>query len=485
MSTNILEKSKAFFSEFTRKGSTDVVTTHYCPGCGHGILHKMIAEAIMDLGIQDRTVFISPVGCSVFAYYYFDTGNFQVAHGRAPAAGTGVKRALPNSVVISYQGDGDLAAIGTAEIIHSANRGEAMTMFFVNNAIYGMTGGQMAPTSVIGQKTVTSPYGRKPENEGYPIKMCELISSLDAPVYVERVSLADVAGRNKARGVVKKAIQNQVEGKGYSFVEVLAACPSGLKKSPVETNEWVKNTLHNIFPLKCFKDTTATVTPRFAPAIDPTNEQILTALDLIEEKDDYKTSTDKKNFADQDVRIAGFGGQGVLSAGTTLSVLGMYEGLETSWIPSYGPEMRGGTSNCHVRVSNKRIGSPTVETPNVLIAMNGPSLEKFESIVRPGGTIIVNSSIIDAKVTRKDVTTYYVPVTGIATELGVPAAQGVAALAAYLAATNIIPVEKLEYIVHKSLKRKDLADKNIAIIRKTADFVKSGAKENKKCLTGF
>ncbi|MCX6112902.1 MAG: 2-oxoacid:acceptor oxidoreductase family protein [Proteobacteria bacterium] len=483
--SNILEKPKSFYTDFTRKGSADVITTHYCPGCGHGILHKMIAEAISELGIQDRTVFISPVGCSVFAYYYFDTGNVQVAHGRAPAAGTGVKRALPNSIVISYQGDGDLAAIGTAEIIHSANRGEAMTMFFVNNAIYGMTGGQMAPTSIIGQKTTTSPYGRKAENEGYPIKVSELISQLDAPVYVERVSLADVASRNKARTVVRKAIQNQIDGKGFSFVEVLAACPSGLKKTPLETNEWVKNTLHTIFPLGCYKDETATRTPRFAPAINPTSDQVLTALNLKDDHSDYKASVDKKNFIDQNVKIAGFGGQGVLSAGTTLSVLAMYENLEVSWIPSYGPEMRGGTSNCNVRLSNKRIGSPLVENPNILIAMNGPSLEKFESAVRPGGTIIVNSSIIDAKVSRKDVKTYYVPVTGIATEMGVPAAQGVAALAAYLAATNVIPVEKLEHVVHKSLKRKELADKNIAIIRKVAEYITKGMEDNKKCLTGF
>lgn len=483
--SNILQKPKAFFNEFTRKGSADVITTHYCPGCGHGVLHKMIAEAISELGIQDRTVFISPVGCSVFAYYYFDTGNFQVAHGRAPAVGTGVKRSLPNSIVISYQGDGDLAAIGTAEIIHAANRGEAMTMFFVNNAIYGMTGGQMAPTSIIGQKTATTPYGRKVENEGFPIKVSELISKLDAPVYVERVSIADVANRNKTKSVVKKAIQNQVDGKGFSFVEVLAACPSGLKKTPVETNEWVKNTLHTIFPLGCYKDETSTRDPRFAPAINPTTDQILTALNLKDLNTDYKASVDKKNFVDQNVKIAGFGGQGVLSSGTTLSVLAMYEGLEVSWIPSYGPEMRGGTSNCNVRVSNKRIGSPLVETPNVLIAMNGPSLEKFESAVIPGGTIIVNSSIIEAKVTRKDVKVYYVPVTGIATEMGVPAAQSVAALAAYLAATKIIPVEKLEYIVHKSLKRKELADKNVAIIRKTADYVNNGTEDNRKCLTGF
>ena len=471
MSDNMLSKPKAFYNEFKRKGVEDVITTHYCPGCGHGVLHKMIAEAISDLGIQDKTIFISPVGCSVFAYYYFDTGNVQVAHGRAPAVGTGVKRTRPNSIVISYQGDGDLAAIGTAEIIHAANRGEHMTMFFVNNAIYGMTGGQMAPTTTIGQKTATTPYGRKVDNEGYPIKMSELISNLDAPVFVERISLADVPNRNKARTVVKKAIQNQIDGKGFSFVEVLAACPSGLKKTPIETNEWVKNTLHALFPIKNFRDDTANREARFMTEPHPSTEEVLKALNISKTPDDYKPSTDVKNFKDQNVKLAGFGGQGILSAGTTLSVLAMYEGLDVTWIPSYGPEMRGGTSNCNVRLSNSRIGSPLVETPNVLIAMNGPSLEKFESEVKSGGTIIVNSSIIDTKVKRSDVTVHYVPLTGISTEMGVPAAQTVAGLAAYLAATKVIPVEKLEVVIHKSLKRKDMAEKNIAIIRKIAELV--------------
>ncbi len=469
--SNVLCKPASFYNEFTRKGVEDVITTHYCPGCGHGVLHKMIAEAISELGIQDKTILVSPVGCSVFAYYYFDTGNIQVAHGRAPAVGTGVKRSRPNSIVLSYQGDGDLAAIGTAEIIHAANRGEHMTMFFVNNAIYGMTGGQMAPTTTIGQKTATTPYGRKVENEGYPMKVSELISNLEAPVFVERISLADVPNRNKARAVVKKAIQNQIDGKGFSFVEVLAACPSGLKMDPVKTNEWVKSTLHNLFPIKNFRDNTASATPRFGKDASKNQEDVLKALNLLDNQIDYKPSTDKSKFVDQNVRLAGFGGQGILSAGSTLSVLAMYEGLETTWIPSYGPEMRGGTSNCNVRVSNKRIGSPLVETPNVLITMNTPSLEKFESIVAKGGTIIVNSSIIDRKVTRTDVKTYYVPLTEISSELGVPAAQSVAGLAAYLAATNVIPVEKLEYIVHKSLKKKELAEKNVAIIRKVAEYV--------------
>ena len=208
-------QSPVIFSRFDRKSELQQ-QTHYCPGCGHGIVHKLIAEAIQDLKVQDETILVTPVGCSVFAYYYFDVGNVQVAHGRAPAAATGLKRAHPDKIVIAYQGDGDLAAIGTAEIIHAANRGEKITVFFVNNAIYGMTGGQMAPTTLVGQKSTTSPWGRRPSNEGFPIHMAELLASLEAPVYVERVALADNKNIMKARRAIRKAIENQRDGAGFA-----------------------------------------------------------------------------------------------------------------------------------------------------------------------------------------------------------------------------------------------------------------------------
>src|SRR5689334_15216051 len=185
-------KPHSFYDRYERKGELQH-QTHYCPGCGHGIVHKLVAEAIDSLGIQDRTILITPVGCSVFGYYYFDVGNVQVAHGRAPAVATAVKRGRPGSIVIGYQGDGDLGAIGTAEIVHAANRGEAITVIFVNNGIYGMTGGQMAPTTPLGKKSTTSPFGRNALNDGYPIHMCELLNSLEAPVFIERVAL----GNNK------------------------------------------------------------------------------------------------------------------------------------------------------------------------------------------------------------------------------------------------------------------------------------------------
>jgi len=240
-----------FYERFERHGHAEGLkaqSTHYCAGCGHGLAHKYLADAIEELGIQDRTVAVSPVGCSVFLYYYFDVGNTQAAHGRAPAVALGHKVANPESIVVSYQGDGDLASIGLAEIVSVAQLGIPITVVFVNNAIYGMTGGQMAPTTLMGQKTATSPYGRT-RFTGEPLKVAELIAGLDGPVYVERVVLFDAKNRVKVEKAIKKAIRLQVESKGFSFVEVLAECPTHLKMTPVETEKWVKEKMVPLYPL--------------------------------------------------------------------------------------------------------------------------------------------------------------------------------------------------------------------------------------------
>ena len=224
-------------------------STHYCPGCGHGVVHRDLAEIITEMGAQDRTILISPVGCAVFAYYYFDVGNSQAAHGRAPVVALGHKLANPESLIISYQGDGDLASIGLAETISVAQMGLPITVIFINNAIYGMTGGQMAPTSLVGQKTATSPDGRNPATQGQPLKMAELIAQLDGPVYVERVALYDAKNRVKARKAIKKALNLQSEGRGYSFIEVLSECPTHLKLSPVDAEKWVQEKMEKVYPL--------------------------------------------------------------------------------------------------------------------------------------------------------------------------------------------------------------------------------------------
>mgnify|MGYP002737604983 CR=1 FL=1 len=239
---------------YTRsKGLTDV-PTHYCPGCTHGIIHKLVAEVLEELNIIGDTIGVAPVGCSVFAYEYFACDMQEAAHGRAPAVATGIKRALPDSVVFTYQGDGDLAAIGTAEIIHAAMRSENITTIFVNNAIYGMTGGQMAPTTLPNQVTTTSPSGRSISASGYPIKMAEMLSTMDQVAYIERVTVVDSPSIMKAKKAIKKAFQYQLEGKGFTMIEVLSTCPTNWGITPIEALSWVKENMVPMYPLGVYKD---------------------------------------------------------------------------------------------------------------------------------------------------------------------------------------------------------------------------------------
>ena len=382
--------TKGIYDEFPRKGINNPApsATHYCPGCGHGILHKLIGEAMADLGIQDRTVMISPVGCSVFAYYYFDCGNIQVAHGRAPAVATGVSRAT-DSIVISYQGDGDLASIGLNETLQAANRGEKIAVFFINNTVYGMTGGQMAPTTLVGEKTVTCPDGRDPMTQGYPLHMCELINNLKAPVFIERVALSDTKNIINARKAVRKALEIQRDGKGYAFVEVLSPCPTNLGKSSVLNNDFINEEMAKEFPVKNFRDNSQETAPVERAKSDFTKE----ALDAVFEVDADAADDDKHDasFGSAQVKISGFGGQGVLSLGTMLTQAANADGKNVSWYPSYGPEQRGGTSNCSVIISGERIGSPVVYNPDLLVAMNRPSFERFKNDVKKGGTIMYDA----------------------------------------------------------------------------------------------
>ena len=230
------------------------VPLHYCPGCTHGIIHRLVAEVIDELGIEGKTVGIAPVGCAVMAYDYFNCDMVEAAHGRAPAVATGVKRAKPENIVFTYQGDGDLASIGTAEIVHAAARNENITVVFINNAIYGMTGGQMAPTSLVGQITQTSPYGRDPKLCGYPVKVCEMLSELEGPEYLARVTVNSVTNVRKAKKAIKKAFQNQIDEKGFSLVEVLSACPTNWGMTPQKALEWIDSAMIPYYPLGVFKD---------------------------------------------------------------------------------------------------------------------------------------------------------------------------------------------------------------------------------------
>ncbi|MBE6607199.1 MAG: 2-oxoglutarate oxidoreductase [Ruminococcaceae bacterium] len=232
---------------------TDAVF-HYCPGCTHGIVHRLVAEVLDELGVRGKAVAIASVGCSVFSYNYFNCDAIQAAHGRAPAVATGVKRACPESIVFTYQGDGDLAAIGTAETVHSAARGENITVIFINNAIYGMTGGQMAPTSLPGQITQTSPYGRDVNTVGFPVKVCEMLSQIDGATYLERVAVNNVKNVKAAKQAIKKAFQNQIDGKGFSLVEVLSTCPTNWGLTPEKALTWLEENMLPYYPLGVYKD---------------------------------------------------------------------------------------------------------------------------------------------------------------------------------------------------------------------------------------
>ncbi|MDR3740690.1 MAG: 2-oxoacid:acceptor oxidoreductase family protein [Terracidiphilus sp.] len=446
------ERPRSFFEKFTRKEEMQHAT-HFCPGCGHGTVHKMVARAIDELGIQDKTIMVGPVGCSVFTYDYFDVGNVQAAHGRAPAVATAVKRSHPESVVLVYQGDGDLSAIGAAEILHAANRGEPITVIFVNNAIYSMTGGQAAPTTLIGQKSTTTPKGRNVWNEGYPLRVSELLATLEAPVYIERVALGDNKEIARAGKAIKRAIENQVKGIGFSLIEVLSPCPTIWKLSPVESQRWVREVMEKTFPLGVCRDRTkdAEQRPKREPA--PELEQLPEILGIAEADVVSEGAKAAANLdIDLRVRVAGFGGQGVLLLGEVLAEAGLDAGLEVSWLPSYGPEMRSGTSNCHVRLARQPIDSPLVAEPNVLVAMNEPSLRKFDANVQPGGWVIYNGDEFPPDCERMDVHVLARNFTQIAHELGDARAANMVMLGALLEIAEKLPQASIDAALKRLVK---------------------------------
>jgi 2-oxoglutarate ferredoxin oxidoreductase subunit beta len=240
---------------FDRTPTLKDCRTHYCPGCGHGIAHRLIAETVDELGIKGRTIGIAPVGCAVLAYDYLDVDMIEVAHGRAPAVATGMKRTNTDKIIFSYQGDGDLAAIGTGEIIHAANRAELITVVFINNAVFGMTGGQMAPTTMVGQVTATTPKGRNAANEGFPLRMCELMANISGAIYVERCSLSNPSQVMKSKKAIRHAFELQISNApGLTFVELLSACPTYWRMSSTQATEWIEEEMTKVFPLGRFKD---------------------------------------------------------------------------------------------------------------------------------------------------------------------------------------------------------------------------------------
>jgi 2-oxoisovalerate ferredoxin oxidoreductase beta subunit len=449
---------RAFYPVFERHdhgAGTKAHGTHYCPGCGHGLVHKYLAEAIEELGVQDRTVAISPVGCSVFLYYYLDVGNTQAAHGRAPAVAVGHKLANPDSIVVSYQGDGDLASIGLAEVLHAAQMGLPLTVVFVNNAIYGMTGGQMAPTTLPGQKTATCPRGRG-RLEGAPLRMAEMVAAIEGAVYVERVALFDARQRVRAKKAIRRALEVQVDGRGFALVEVLAECPLHLGLAPAEAEAWVKERMVPVFPLGVKKQVAAEPWPAFPrPIFDP--RAVLEAAGAArgEAAPRFARGFPTRFGDDVGLKLAGAGGDGAQTAALLIARAAINEGFDATHIPSYGPESRGGTSYADVRIARAEVLSPAVPQPHVLVAFNAPSLARFGPAVVKGGVVVYDRSVIpEPAPLAPGVQCVGVPCTELARELGAPMVKNVVALGALHAATDLFPRESYLAAMRQALAGK-------------------------------
>ena len=478
------ERPRSIYERFDRKDG-DQTNTHYCPGCGHGNAHKFIAEAVDDLGIRDRVIFVNPVGCSVFAYYYLDFGHIQSAHGRAPAVATGARRARPDSIVISYQGDGDLGAIGGNEILQAASRGENLTVVFINNAIYGMTGGQMAPTTLLGQVTTTSPYGRLADQEGPPLRVCELLNSLEAPVYLERVALGDAKHLMATRKAIRKAIQNQVDGKGFSLVEVLSPCPTGWKMPTREAARWMLEHMTKTFPLGVVRDKDVEpsrgMTGRRKDVLPENIPQLLKLVPREARPAGLTAGAGpggaiEPRFANPRIKVAGFGGQGVLFLGALIAEAGMAAGRAVSWLPSYGPEMRGGTAHCHVILSETEVDSPLVTSSTVLFAFNQPSLEKFAGEIAKGGLIIHDSTLAPNPPALPGVEVIGVPAATIGDRIGSTRMGNIAALGAYVARTRVLDPSVIEEVLKQNLKKPELLALNLKALEEGIRFVNEGGR---------
>ena len=455
-------EQKGMYKAFPRSGK-NVSFTHYCPGCGHGIINKLIAEACAELGLQDRTIFVDPVGCGVFTYYYWDAAHISAAHGRASAAATGACRARPDAVTIAYQGDGDLGAIGFNNAFQAASRGEKFGCIFVNNSLYGMTGGQMAPTTLDGETTTTTPFGRDPALTGHPLHVCEVFAQLKAPVYIARVSVADTRRIMQAKKAIRKVFEIQRDGKGYALLEILAPCPTNFKMDPLKAADFCMNEMEREFPLGVFRDeeTREPLAARPVPRVSSCH-------DLFVEKDAVLAAVDDAAFAEKRFKFAGYGGQGILSLGLCVAEAARLERRHTLWFPSYGPEQRGGSANCSVVVSGTPIGSPTVEHPDVLVCMNQPAYERFAGDVKRGGTVIVDETV-PVRIDPPDgVRLIRWPAIKMAEEFGVPKAANTMMLAALkkFKCTGLSD-DNLEKSLVASFKKKPaLGEKNRELLRR-------------------
>ena len=474
--TVIHEKAKRFYDIYERKAELQH-QTHYCPGCGHGIVHKLLAEAIDALGIQDRTILVTPVGCSVFGYYYFDVGNIQVAHGRAPAVATGVKRSRPGSIVVAYQGDGDLAAIGTAEIVHAANRGEGITVIFVNNGIYGMTGGQMAPTTPLGRKSTTTPFGRTAENEGYPdphVRAAECAGRAG----VHRAGGAGLQQADHAGGAGDPAGGGKPGEEARVFVRGSAlAMPDHLEDAAARSADATCGRKWRGFSGWPTRATGARRRWRGRSTRSRRRVEELPRILGLSGTDDLESSSADPmplQHLDMRIKVAGFGGQGVLMLGEVLAEAGLDAGYEVSWLPSYGPEMRSGTSNCHVRLASEAIDSPLVSRPNLLLAMNEPSLRKFLPAMETGGLALYNGPEVPPDCVRPDVRMMARPFTEIADRMGASKVANIVMLGALLEATGLLEEERVIGALRRLVKSPKLLDLDVAALARGREALAGG-----------
>ncbi|MFA7173366.1 MAG: 2-oxoacid:acceptor oxidoreductase family protein [Kiritimatiellia bacterium] len=460
--------------EFFTRGGERTRSTHYCAGCGHGIVHKLITEALAELGMQDETIIFNPVGCSVFGYFYWDVGNISAAHGRSPSAATGLARTLKNKSIICYQGDGDLAAIGLNSTIQAASRGERMAVLFINNANYGMTGGQMAPTTLGGMRTLTSPFGRDPLTDGYPLHVCEIMDQITAPVYIERVSVADTSRIMKAKKAIRKALRMQRDNLGYAFVEIITPCPTGIKASALETARFCMEEMEAEFPLGCFRDNSA------LPQPEPQVRTCVSVQEFFERPEhDYEIIAPRvdPNFKERRMRFSGYGGQGVLSLGLWLSEAARIDRRFTTWFPSYGPEQRGGAASCAVVVSGSAVGSPDADRPDLLVAMNQVAYERFIGDVLPGGVAFVDETVPLKISAPQGVEVITVPAIRMAVDFGVAQAANTIILAAISVhgAMNLNRESILLALGASFKKKPELAEKNKELFVKAEAWIKAQA----------
>ena len=486
-------EQKGMYPKFPRSGK-DTRVTHYCAGCGHGIVNKLIAECCAEMGLQDRTIFVDPVGCGVFTYYYWDAAHISAAHGRASAAATGVCRARPDAVTIAYQGDGDLGAIGFNNAFQAASRGEKFGCIFINNSLYGMTGGQMAPTTLEGEKTTTTPFGRDPALTGHPLHVCEVFGQLQAPVYIARVSVADTKRILQCKAAIKRMFEIQRDRKGYALLEILAPCPTNFGMNPLKAAEFCMNEMEAEFPLGIFRDAEKgvggsrpcategcadaleSVSPASASLAVKPVPQFASCADLFGVPDgvDAPPAEDDPSVPERRFKFAGYGGQGILSLGICVAEAARLQKRHTLWFPSYGPEQRGGSASCSVVVSGTPIGSPTVEHPDVLVCMNQPSYERFVDDVKKGGIVIVDATVPLTKQPPEGVRLYQVPAIKMAEDFGVPKAANTMMLAALRAfkATGLDD-EHLETALCASFKKKpQLIEKNRDLLHRAEAALK-------------